>query len=77
MQKPHYRRTADGRTIEISDGLQNALANINTPRDKASGSVYRFVRYSDAELVAAYRSAWLPRKIVDIPAQDATRRWRA
>lgn len=77
MQKPHYRRTADGRTVFLGDGLQNALANINTPRDKATGSVYRFLRHNDAELAAAYRSAWLPRKIVDIPAQDATRRWRA
>ena len=77
MQKPHYRRTADGRTVFLGDGLQNALANIRTPRDKASGSVYHFVRHSDAELIAAYRSAWLPRKIVDIPAQDATRRWRS
>ena len=77
MQKPHYRRTADGQTVFLGDGLQNALANSNTPRDKASGSVYRFIRHSEAELAAAYRSAWLPRKIVDIPAQDATRRWRS
>ena len=77
MQKPHYRRMADGQTVLLGDGLQNALANINTPRDKASGSVYHFTRHSDAELAAAYRSAWIPRKIVDIPAQDATRRWRS
>lgn len=77
MKKPHYRRTAGGQTVQLTDGFQNVVANIGTPRDKASGATYHLSRHSDFELVAAYRSAWLPRKIVDIPAQDATRRWRS
>ena len=76
MTKPHYRRTADGGTVLMRDGFQNMVANIGTPRDKAAGATYRMVRRADEELIAAYRTAWLPRKIVDIPAQDATRRWR-
>lgn len=76
MTKPHYRLRADG-TIMLMDGFQNMVANIGTPRDKAAGATYRMVHRADEELIAAYRTAWLPRKIVDIPAQDATRRWRA
>lgn len=77
MKKPHYRRTADGRTVMIADGFQNAVAQIGTRRDKAAHASYRLPGRNDAELIAAYRTAWLPRKIVDIPAQDATRRWRS
>jgi len=60
----------------LSDKLVNLVANLGTERDKASGSVYAPVVMSDHELSSAYRGAWLPRKIVDIPPLDATRRWR-
>ncbi|PUA41426.1 hypothetical protein C5U62_31820 [Pseudomonas protegens] len=60
----------------LSDKLVNLVANLGTERDKASGSVYAPVAMSDLELSSAYRGAWLPRKIVDIPPLDATRRWR-
>jgi uncharacterized protein len=77
MSKPKYRRLADGSTMLMHDGFQNVVANLGTPRDKAfSGSYYTRV-HSSAELLNAYRSAWLPRKIVDIIPMDATRRWRA
>lgn len=60
----------------LSDKLVNLVANLGTERDKAAGSVYAPVAMSDLELSSAYRGAWLPRKIVDIPPLDATRRWR-
>jgi len=60
----------------LGDKLVNLVANLGTDRDKASGSVYAPVVMSDIELSNAYRGAWLPRKIVDIPPLDATRRWR-
>lgn len=60
----------------FSDKLVNLVANLGTERDKASGSAYAPVVMSDEELVNAYRGAWLPRKIVDIPAMDACRKWR-
>lgn len=77
MTKPRYRRLADGSTTLISDGFQNVVANLGTARDKAAGAAYGLRVYSPAELLAAYRTAWLPRKIVDIIPMDATRRWRA
>lgn len=77
MQKPHYRRTAGGATIRMSDGFANVVANIGTARDKAAHGGYYVRTLSSAEALAAYRTAWLPRKIVDIIPLDATRRWRA
>ncbi|MBV4507698.1 DUF1073 domain-containing protein [Pseudomonas sp. BW13M1] len=61
----------------LSDKLVNLVANLGTERDKASGSAYAPVILTDEQLINAYRGAWLPRKIVDIPALDGTRRWRA
>lgn len=61
----------------LSDKLVNFVANLGTERDKAAGSFYAPVVLTDEQLHNAYRGAWFPRKVVDIPAKDATRRWRA
>lgn len=61
----------------LSDKLVNFVANLGTERDKAAGSFYAPVILTDEQLLNAYRGAWFPRKVVDIPAKDATRRWRA
>lgn len=60
----------------FSDKLVNLVANLGTERDKASSSIYAPTLLGEQELSNAYRGAWLPRKIVDIPPLDATRRWR-
>ncbi|WP_341959201.1 phage portal protein [Pseudomonas sp. RC10] len=65
-----------GFITNLSDKLVNLVSSMGTDRDKASGSVYEQTVLTDQELINAYRGAWLPRKIVDIPALDATRRWR-
>ena len=75
-QKPRYRRHADGSTSRLTDGLTNVVANLGTARDKMSGSAYSAPILGQMELVNAYRGAWLPRKIVDIPAFDSCRAWR-
>jgi len=57
----------------VRDSLTNLVSRMGTGRDKAASSFYAFTPLSDAELLAAYRTAWLPRKIVDIPAfEEAT-----
>lgn len=76
MTKPHYRRTADGQTFLLGDGFQNLVANLGTGRDKASHGNYYVQPLSADQAVAAYRTSWLPRKIVDIVPLDATRLWR-
>lgn len=61
----------------ILDGLVNVAANLGTERDKTSHSQYSVSRISDAQLSAMYQTSWLAKKIVDIPALDATREWRS
>ncbi len=60
----------------VRDSLTNLVSRMGTGRDKTSHSFYGLPLLSDAEIVNAYRGAWLPRKIVDIPALDSCRNWR-
>lgn len=60
-----------------ADGFENLVANIATDRDKASHAGWSVPVRSPMEQEAMYRSGWLGRKIVDIPADDMTRRWRS
>lgn len=46
-------------------------------RDKAATTEYITPVWTDQQLVDAYRSSWLARKIVNIPAFDAFRKWRS
>lgn len=66
-----------GDVIQIGDGLSNALSGLNTDRDKAAYSFYVEPTLQPDELVNAYRGSWMARKIVDIPALDSCRNWRA
>lgn len=58
------------------DSLTNLVSRMGTTRDKASSSYYGFQPLTDEQILIAYKSAWLPRKIVDIPAFDSVRAWR-
>ena len=61
---------------KVWDKLSNLISGLGTSRDKASGTEYCDRSLTDADLTNAYRNAWLPRKIVEIPALDACRKWR-
>jgi phage-related protein (TIGR01555 family) len=77
-QQPAKPRIRVPSTI-TADGLQNVVANIGTGRDKRSHSHFTLGAGSfvfHPELEAAYQDSWIARKIVDIPAEDATREWR-
>lgn len=58
------------------DSLTNLVSRMGTERDKAASSYYGLTNLSDEQIAVAYKSAWLPRKIVDIPAFDSVRAWR-
>ena len=58
------------------DRLQNLVANLGTSRDKSAGTFYAPPILTQDQILNAYRGAWLPRKIVDIPAFDSCRKWR-
>lgn len=77
VTKPHFRRLADGTTVLMHDGLVNVAANLGTARDKASYSTYAMTLLDRQQLLTAYRTSWLPQAIVDIPALDCVRKWRA
>lgn len=61
----------------INDSLRSFVAGLGDPdRDKLAGAFYGRTLLSDEQLFNAYRSSWLARKIVDVPAMDAIRKGR-
>ncbi len=65
-----------GFVSELRDGLTNLISGAGTAADKRAHNVYALRHVDPAQVEAAYRSSWLVRKIVDLPAHDATREWR-
>lgn len=65
-----------GMSTPIFDTLSSVTAGLGTDRDKSATVRYSASTLSDAEAIAAYTGAWLPRKIVDQPARDCFRKWR-
>jgi phage-related protein (TIGR01555 family) len=66
-------------TSLFKDGFQNLLSSIGMGgRDKGAVSTSYVIRsLTYAQIDAAYRSDWIVRKAIDIPADDATREWRS
>ncbi|MEP9376190.1 phage portal protein [Aquabacter sp. CN5-332] len=64
-------------TASVTDGLQSFVSGLGTSRDKAATTFYGVPMWTDDQLVNAYRSSWIARKIVDVPALDSCRRWRS
>lgn len=58
------------------DGLRNVVAQLGLGRDKTSYGTFAHAPTNIAEIDGLYRSSWLGRKIIDIPASDMTREWR-
>lgn len=61
----------------MMDRLANLITGLGTAKDKGIASRYAFNFLNPEQLTAAYRSSWLPRKVIDIPAADMTRAWRS
>ena len=64
-------------TKRVADSLMSLTSKMGGSDDKAASVFYTLPFSTEAEQIAAYRGAWLPRKIVTIPAFDAFRRWRS
>lgn len=60
----------------LSDRLTNIMSGKGTSADRRMWDRYSFVPIDPVEVESAYRSSWLVRKIVDVPALDMTRAWR-
>lgn len=65
-----------GQITRLADGFINFLAGLGTWKDKSSHHQPTFSYLDPAQLEAFYRGNWIARKIVEIPAFDATRAWR-
>jgi len=58
------------------DSFKNFVAGLGTDRDKQVGGEYALLTLTDQQWSVIYRTSWMGRKVVDIPAEDATRKWR-
>lgn len=62
----------------VFDGLKNLISGLGVQsRDKGYSSSFALPALRAEDLENAYRGDWIAGKIVDIPAEDATREWRA
>lgn len=61
----------------LRDKLSNVMSGMGTSADKSMYGGYNFIQAAPMQVESAYRTSWIMRKIVDIPAIDMTRAWRA
>nr|QIG67135.1 putative portal protein [Rhizobium phage RHph_TM26] len=63
-----------------NDSLRSLITGLGDPsRDKQAVGALMYMDYvlDDLQLWSVYRNSWIARKVVNIPAQDAVRKWRA
>ncbi len=68
--------TRASKKADPRDGLRSALTGAGTDIDRAVHLHYRLQLTDPVQLESSYRSSWLARKIVNIPAEDMTAQWR-
>ena len=68
---------ADSKQVFVGDGLKTLTGGLgDLERDKAAGLRFAENDLPLDQLIAAYSSNWIARKIIDIPAEDALRKGR-
>jgi phage-related protein (TIGR01555 family) len=64
--------------FHFSDTFHNFLSGLGVVgRDKMTAHSYISPIWNRQQLEAAFKSDWIARKAISIPAQDATRQWRS
>jgi hypothetical protein len=62
----------------LFDTFSNFLSGLGMPgRDKMTATQYVTLIWTREQLESSYRSDWIARKAISIPAFDATREWRS
>lgn len=61
----------------LLDSLKNLVSGLGTSKDKTTSLSHYLRELTLVELNSMHRGDWLSRKIVDVPAQDMTRKWRS
>lgn len=60
-----------------ADGLENVVAGLGTSRDKRAHTRYALpITMVPQDLSNMYRTSWIAKKVVNVPADDMTRAWR-
>lgn len=60
------------------DSMVNFVTRLGVQSgDKGANTTYTYTPPERLELESAYRTSWLARKVIDVPAWDMTREWRA
>lgn len=80
MSPIHAAKLPDNKGFmkRIADSLTGLVSGLGTEKDKLATTVFTPARQlSSVELDAAFRDDWMAKKLVSIPAYDATREWRA
>ena len=63
--------------IATTDSLRSLITGLGDPLlDKSASVMYGHTFLTDLQLLNSYRNTWLAKKIVNIPALDALRKWR-
>jgi len=62
--------------IKAKDSLVNLIANLGTIKDKRTHTKFEQKDYDRTELESMYVDDWLSGKIIDVPVDDMTRKWR-
>lgn len=60
----------------IRDNLINFVTGLGTIKDPSTAAMHNLVLLDRGTLDITYRSNWLAKRIVNAPAEDATREWR-
>lgn len=61
----------------INDSLTSLITSMGDPsRDKLAATTYSGVVVDDMQIANAYRTSWMAKRLVNIPAKDALRNWR-
>jgi 8-oxo-dGTP pyrophosphatase MutT (NUDIX family) len=64
-------------SVRFLDNLVNFVSSLGTARDPTTNAHYSFQELDRNTLEQAYRSDWIAQAVIDAPADDATREWRA
>lgn len=65
------------RIAKLADGLTSLVTGMGGDKDKLASAFHQFTALTAPELETAYRTSWIARKLIDIPAYDVTREWRS
>ena len=63
-------------TAGYNDSLTNLVSGLGTSRDKAFGAEYQLDLMTPLQLLTAYKSSSLARRVVNLKAEDSCREWR-